>query len=125
GGEMKGWERGLATNLLNGVPVDGTIKGGGDFNGDGKSDILWYNTTGGDVGIGELNGSTILPPATIGHAAPNQVPVGTGDFNGDSNSDILLQATDGTPQIWTMNGPTVAATTTLSNPGQNWHVITG
>jgi len=63
--------------------------------------------------------------ATVGNAGPNSVPVGAGDYNGDSRADILLQSTDGTPTIWTMNGTTVTSTTTLTNPGQTWHAITG
>jgi hypothetical protein len=31
----------------------------GDFNGDGKSDILWQDTSG-DVAIWEMNGTTVL-----------------------------------------------------------------
>jgi hypothetical protein len=33
------------------VPTTWAIAGTGDFNGDGKSDILWHNTTTGDVAI--------------------------------------------------------------------------
>ena len=34
-----------------------------DFNGDGKSDILWHDTSS-DVAIWEMNGTTILNPDT-------------------------------------------------------------
>ena len=81
------------------------IKGTGDFNGDGKSDILWQNDDG-TPAIWLMNG--------IDHAGrqrrrsanpgPSWQVKGTGDFNGDGKSDILWQGDDGTPAIWTMDG---------------------
>ncbi|HEY8030989.1 MAG TPA: hypothetical protein VIF02_01080, partial [Methylocella sp.] len=43
-----------------------TIAGTGDFNGDGKSDILWRNTNG-TMTIWEMNGGTVL--ANVGGQA--------------------------------------------------------
>jgi hypothetical protein len=37
----------------------------GDFNGDGKSDILWRNTNG-QAAIWELNGSNVISEANVG-----------------------------------------------------------
>src|SRR5258706_1104858 len=55
-----------------------------DFNGDGKSDILWRDTSG-NVAVWEMNGTTVLNPNTAG---VENVPttwsiVGQRDFNGD------------------------------------------
>ena len=86
------------------------IKGTGDFNGDGKSDILWQNTTA-QPAIWLMNGTN----ATFGGAAGSFNPgpswhiKGTGDFNGDGKSDILWQSDDGTPAIWLMNGTNAAS----------------
>jgi hypothetical protein len=41
------------------VGNDWTIDGTGDFNGDGKTDILWRNTNG-TVVIWEMNGGAVL-----------------------------------------------------------------
>ena len=77
----------------------------GDFNGDGKSDILWQNNDG-TAAIWLMDG----PNATFAGAAgppirgrPGTIK-GTGDFNGDGKSDILWQNDDGTPAIWLMDG---------------------
>ena len=89
--------------------------GTGDFNGDGKSDILLENTaTGhGECFIWELNGTgALVGSGLVGWTPPsdannNWLVKGTGDFNGDGNSDILLQNTaDGHGEyfIWEMNG---------------------
>ena len=107
------------------VPTNWVISAVGDFNGDGKADILWNNTTTGDVGVWEMNGLSAMGEAGVGKPGPNWKPVGTGDYNGDGKADILFQKTDGMPMIWSMNGTIITATTTLTDPGQNWHAKTG
>jgi hypothetical protein len=48
-----------STSFVANVPGTSTIVGTGDFNGDGRSDILWRDTSG-NVAIWEMNGTTIL-----------------------------------------------------------------
>src|SRR5260221_11500828 len=48
------------------VPTNWSIVGTGDFNGDGKWDILWRDTTSGNIAIWEMNGTTVLNPNTAG-----------------------------------------------------------
>jgi FG-GAP-like repeat len=95
-----------------------------DFNGDNMSDLLLQKTSNNhpDVMVELLNGSSITASATI--AAPSGTAVeAAGDFNNDGKSDIVVQTSDGTPQIWLMNGTTRTSTATLTNPGSGWHVI--
>jgi subtilase family serine protease len=74
-----------------------------DFNGDGKSDILWRDTSG-DVAIWFMNGAQ-MQYAGVGNVPPNVWSiVGTGDFIGDGKSDILWRDTSGNVAIWYMNG---------------------
>ncbi len=80
--------------------------GTGDFNDDGRSDILWQNASSGQVSIWEMDGSSLIGGGAVG---PNPGPawraIGTGDFNGDSHSDILFQNTSsGQVSIWEMSG---------------------
>ena len=48
------------------VPVEWTISGTGDFDGDGKKDIVWTNTATGDRAIWLLNGSTVTGGGYLG-----------------------------------------------------------
>lgn len=59
-----------------------------DFNGDGTSDILWYNTVTRAVGQYEMHNS-VATWKPIGSGAANWQVVTAGDFNGDGADDIL------------------------------------
>jgi hypothetical protein len=96
-----------------------------DFNGDTKSDLLLQrnpNSAHPDVMVELLSGQSISFSGTTPETKGWHV-VAAGDFNVDGDEDIVLQNTDGTPQIWLMNGTSVTSTVTLANPGSAWHVI--
>lgn len=78
----------------------------GDFNGDGIKDILWQNTTSGNVSIWLMNGANA--PTTVGLGVvptATYAVLGIGDFNGDGTSDILWQNTTNSNvlSVWLMN----------------------
>jgi hypothetical protein len=77
----------------------------GDFNGDGKQDILWRNTQTGEVDIWFMDGASVVSKAYVATVGLDWQIVGTADFNGDGQSDILWQnAVDGSFVIWIMHG---------------------
>jgi kumamolisin len=77
----------------------------GDFNGDGKQDILWRNTQTGEVDIWFMNGASVVSKARVATVGLDWKVVGTADFNGDGYSDILWQNTvNGSFVIWIMHG---------------------
>jgi hypothetical protein len=98
------------------------VVGSGDFNADGKADIMFQNIDG-TPQIWTMNGATVTSQTTLPDPGIAWRAVGTGDFNGDGKSDIVFQNANGTPMIWEMNGTSVASTATLSNPGANWKLI--
>jgi len=54
----------LSSTLINGGTTWSVI-GTGDFNGDGKTDILWLNSASGMVVENLMNGSTVLSSTLI------------------------------------------------------------
>jgi hypothetical protein len=75
-----------------------------DFNGDGKSDILWRRAADGAETMWLMNGTSLASWAPLFSDTAWTV-AGTGDFNGDGKSDILWRrASDGAVTMWLMNG---------------------
>jgi hypothetical protein len=96
--------------------------GVGDFNGDGKSDILFQNDDG-RIDIWQMNGQSIASSGVVASPGPSWHAAGVGDFNGDGKSDILFQNNDGTIDIWQMNGNTISVSGVVADPGPAWHAL--
>ncbi len=79
-----------------------------DFDGDGRGDLLWRNTTSGRLSVWNLDGSfrrggTLVESASFPSAA--WTVVSTADFDRDGDSDILWRnGNSGRLALWTMTG---------------------
>jgi hypothetical protein len=96
------WAQDNTFNLDQFYPGRSTIAGVGDFNGDGKSDILWYNTTSGamEVFYSGVNSGTKYSLGPIAPSTGWRI-AGIGDFDGDGKSDILwYNITTGDLSVW-------------------------
>lgn len=72
-----------------------------DLNGDGRSDVLWYNASIPAVAYWTMDGTTITGAAAY-WTAPGFRIVGTGDFNADGRYDIVWdQPSTGDLYLWT------------------------
>ena len=97
------------------------IKGTGDFNGDGHSDILWQNDNG-SVAIWEMNGTNFIGGGGVANPGPDWHIKGTGDVNNDGHTDIVFQNDNGSVAIWEMNGTNFVGGGGVANPGPDWHI---
>jgi hypothetical protein len=98
-----------------GVDTSWHIQAVGDFNGDGKDDLLWRNsngvfTTWDSTGLAFTSNIYVSASVdTTWHVA------GVGDFNGDGKDDLLWRNNNGTFTIWTSTGASFIPNTFYSS----------
>src|SRR5262249_51625872 len=98
-----------------------------DFNGDGTGDILWRDTTTGQVAEWKMSNGAIAANgvSVIGSAANNWQIAGSGDFNGDGTSDIVWRdGNTGQAAVWTMQNGAIAANgvAVIGSAANNWQI---
>ena len=93
----------------------------GDFNGDGRLDILWRHDSQG-VHAWLLNGTGTIGGGAIGPAGPDATIAGIGDFNGDGRADILWRQGSGAVSLWLMNGTSVSASGAAGSATADWTI---
>jgi len=107
---------------------DWKIVGVGDFNGDGKPDLVWQHTNGW-LSVWYMNGPNMVSSAYLNPtqaADPNWRIRSVIDLNGDGKPDLIWQhMSTGTVSAWFMNGITAASMVYL-NPatgGAGWKIM--
>ena len=93
----------------------------GDFNADGKSDILWRNGER-DLVAWQMNGMVISSNSLLPTASAGWSTSAVGDFNGDSKDDILWRSVSGDVGVWLMDGARVASFHNAGNAWTGWTI---
>jgi probable HAF family extracellular repeat protein len=106
------------------VPTSWQIVGQRDFDGDGKYDWLWRDSTTNTVAVWLLNGLQVSSSGSLGTVPSNWTIYGTSDFNGDGKADILWRdSASNTVAIWLMNGLQVAQSGSVGSVPSNWVIV--
>jgi FG-GAP-like repeat len=104
------------------ITVSASCAGTHDFNGDGRSDIVWRDASG-NTAIWLMNGATVLSSGGVGGVPATWSIVGQRDFDGDGKADLLWRDTSGNTSIWFMNGTQVASSAGIGNIPTTWSVV--
>ena len=115
-----------AVTIQDETNLDNEIKGTGDFNHDGKEDLLWRDKETGANSVWFMNGTTFAGTALL----PSETTLswdicGIGDFNSDGKIDILWRNTiNGSNKVWLMNGITRTGEVSLTTEAElNWNIV--
>ena len=97
-----------------------------DFNGDGTDDILFQNTSNGQLVNWNMANDDITPNFINflgGPVSADWKYKGTGDFTGDNNEDILWQQ-DGTGavRVWDVVNNTVTSNSQVNTVSSDWQI---
>jgi uncharacterized delta-60 repeat protein len=97
-----------------------------DFNGDGRSDVLWHNSATGMLYELQMNGLATGVAGVIDQETDlNWKVVAVADLNNDVRADVVWQ-NDATGQVYglLMNGTTVAGEGTIyTEPNTQWKIL--
>jgi hypothetical protein len=98
----------------------------GDFNGDGKTDILWHNNATGANTSWLMNGTTVTTETFLSSTSTN-AKASFGDYNNDGKTDIYWRDyATGADEIWTSNGDgTIVTKTPLASTDQLSPLVLG
>jgi len=91
-----------------------------DVNGDGRSDAILREGTGGLV-ASLVNGTSFgTSNGTLAIAGSGWSVADAADFDNDGRQDLLVVRADGTAGVWIMSGTSIGASATLLGPGSGW-----
>jgi hypothetical protein len=109
--------------IISSIGTSGPILG--DFDGDGKADLIWTNAATGERSMWFLNGNAVGGGTTLGVVPVEWVVSATADFDGDGKADIFWTNTaTGDRAIWLMNGSVRRTNTFMGTVPTDW-VISG
>jgi spore germination protein YaaH len=130
-GSASYWQRNAGTGAWSGysfgtamLPPSWVFAGVGDFNLDGRDDLVWRNVSTGANVLWTMNGGTVTNNGALPTATTSWKLAGTGDFNHDHYPDLLWR-NDSTWEtvIWNMKDRALLSSGNASNADPVWQVV--
>ncbi|HEY4299308.1 MAG TPA: VCBS repeat-containing protein [Candidatus Didemnitutus sp.] len=120
------WSMSGTTNTgstdLGAVETFWRIAGAGDFDGDGKTDLLWENVETGEHAIWLMSGTSLSSVVPIAPLSTDWRVATVGEFNGDGEADILFEnMATGDRKVWISAGGSFTSSTFATIPPE-WHI---
>jgi len=105
--------RGTVTHVTAAAGSGSQVKG--DFNSDGKSDLVWRNTVTGQTVVWLMNGTTYAGEAALPSVSSSAWTIsGTDDFNDDGHPDLVWRnASTFQTVVWLLDGTSYAGEAAL------------
>lgn len=102
-----------------GAPLNWTLIGGTDLDGDGKADLVWQSPT------GDLRSLTSKAGRTWVNELIGKVPAGysvmkLGDLNANGRGDIVFKDASGRVKVWLMDGVKILLDVDMSKVDSTW-----
>ena len=99
------------------------LSGFSDFSGDGRANLLLFNSATNVVGYWRSNGSQPPSSVSLGQVSGTWVPVRAQDLSGTGSADIVWrQISTGALGVWQVKGTTHTAVICSSLVGINWQL---
>jgi hypothetical protein len=128
--EWLGQSNGVFVNNLSAVyqlSIEYQVAANGDFNGDGRSDVLWRSSVTGNViqWLGQTNGTFANNAAAAFQMGTDWTLLSAQDANGDTRSDLIWRNEQGQVVQWLgqANGTFVANASATYTLGLNWTLV--
>ena len=104
------------------VATSWSVAAMGDFNGDGRDDLFWRNSSGA-VSTWTSTGTGFAQNTFFAQVDRSWHVQGVGDFDGDGKADLLWRNADGSLSIWSGTATGFAQNSYAHGPvGLGWHV---
>ena len=95
----------------------------GDFNGDGRSDLM-FRRTDGLLSQYLMNGFQVLSVQSLGPVGFEWTLEAVADFNGDGNADLLFRrSSDGMVALYLLSGSQLLGAQLLGAVGLDWDLV--
>src|SRR5262249_48841305 len=108
------------------VNTDYKIEGVGDYNGDGREDIIWRGQTSGGVVVWIMNGATVQSVISLGSVVNTYHIEAVGDLNGDGKAHIVWRRqADRAVIVWLTNasGNDTGSSTFVTNVNTTYRIV--